>query len=390
MAEEIIDTEDLRNITLTEGDTNIKNIRYNNPGNLEFRGQEGATLGRDGRFASFDTFYDGYMALLNDIELKQQGKSNYITPDDSLRQLIEVWAPPHENDTNNYADFVSKETGISLDTPIRFINARDIAPYIARQEGVPKDFAHSFAEKERSFYEASQEFTEEESAQNYYREFLTSNRYREILKGQGYEDPNKVIEERLDNMYNTESRIDYFAEGNVYYGMPGTENHSEPPTIEYDPVEMQQYKLRRDEVVPHEIHHSMVLSPNPYTNELGEGRTSDKELDELYYRNRQTDENFIGPVDIYSHDVDPYESQADINAMRYRLYKEGIYDPKTEDFKKEYLDEIEDSHLKERLKQRFGEEDLEELMNSISQVEINTYQDLLDRIEGIDEENITA
>lgn len=85
-----------------------------NPGNLEFEGQLGAAA--NGRWAKFDNFYDGKQGLNNDISAKLKKLS-------TIRDVITVYAPPNENDTEAYiaavcAFFLSRNVVVNADTPI--------------------------------------------------------------------------------------------------------------------------------------------------------------------------------------------------------------------------------------------------------------------------------
>lgn len=98
----------------------------NNPGNLRFVGQQGATQG-EGGFAKFSTPQDGYQALKNQISLDA---SRGLT----LGQFINKYAPPIENNTSQYLQQVIKSTGASSNTPVKNINLDTLAKVIALKE----------------------------------------------------------------------------------------------------------------------------------------------------------------------------------------------------------------------------------------------------------------
>lgn len=88
-----------------------RGIRNNNPGNLRYAGQRGATSDEDG-FAVFQEQRDGIAALDRQIDLYlQRGK-------DTLAEIIETYAPPNENRTDDYTRYVARETGIEADQQI--------------------------------------------------------------------------------------------------------------------------------------------------------------------------------------------------------------------------------------------------------------------------------
>lgn len=103
---------------------NERGIRNNNPGNIEFAGQEGATS--DGRFAQFRTPFEGLRALSRQLLRYYDGK----TTGRQLRtvsDIVSTWAPPTkdgkvENDTLAYIAHISQMLGVSPDAQI---NLRD-------------------------------------------------------------------------------------------------------------------------------------------------------------------------------------------------------------------------------------------------------------------------
>lgn len=84
--------------------------RNNNPGNLRYVGQTGATQGQGG-FAAFATPEAGQQALIDQVNLDA---SRGLT----LAQFLAKFAPPSENDTTNYIQFVSSQTGIDPNEPL--------------------------------------------------------------------------------------------------------------------------------------------------------------------------------------------------------------------------------------------------------------------------------
>lgn len=82
--------------------------RNNNPGNLEFRGQNGAVPeDGSGRFAKFGSAAEGVSALVK--QLQRYGARGL----DSLDKIIAKYAPPGENDTQAYIDVLSKKLGVA-------------------------------------------------------------------------------------------------------------------------------------------------------------------------------------------------------------------------------------------------------------------------------------
>jgi hypothetical protein len=88
-------------------------VQNNNPGNLLYAGQPGAT-GKDSRgFAIFSTLQAGQTAEVNQINLDiTRGTCATGAPVVNLSDLISCLSPPNENDTATYVANVSTWTGI--------------------------------------------------------------------------------------------------------------------------------------------------------------------------------------------------------------------------------------------------------------------------------------
>lgn len=99
-----------------------RGIRNNNPGNIDFRGQSGATLERPGgRFARFETAYDGLKALSRQLMRYFEGKTTG-KPLQTLNDIISTWAPGNENNTGAYIAQLSKMMGVAPDA---ILNLKD-------------------------------------------------------------------------------------------------------------------------------------------------------------------------------------------------------------------------------------------------------------------------
>ncbi|MEB7741164.1 lytic transglycosylase catalytic [Escherichia coli] len=82
--------------------------RNNNPGNLNFAGQAGVSLERPGgRFARFETAFDGLRALARQLMLYAGRGIN------SVEKIISTWAPASDNNnTTAYIRAVSQRLGV--------------------------------------------------------------------------------------------------------------------------------------------------------------------------------------------------------------------------------------------------------------------------------------
>lgn len=122
-------------IDMTTGTT--RGIRNNNPGNIEYnaandwRGQ----TGDDGRFSTFDSMDNGVRALTI-LLVNYYTRYGAVT----VQQIINRYAPGHENPTDNYVQYVADRLGVEyneminldehmldlVDAIIRFENGRAI------------------------------------------------------------------------------------------------------------------------------------------------------------------------------------------------------------------------------------------------------------------------
>ena len=96
-----------------------RGIRNNNPGNLiyvpniNWRGE----IGVDGRLLIFDTMLNGVRACVKDLlaGFKEVNRTAGKSGEDTIREIITEFAPPHENDTEAYIAAVSQRSGFGPD-----------------------------------------------------------------------------------------------------------------------------------------------------------------------------------------------------------------------------------------------------------------------------------
>lgn len=106
--------------------------RNNNPGNLKYVGQKGATKGDKG-FARFNSYEEGMQAMINDLRAKQTGKSRTgLKPNSTLQDLIGVYAPASDNNNpTSYANTVAQSLGVTPNTPIKDLDTANLAKAMA-------------------------------------------------------------------------------------------------------------------------------------------------------------------------------------------------------------------------------------------------------------------
>lgn len=124
-------------------ETMSRGLRNNNPGNIRksptvWQGEK--TPSTDAAFKQFTGMAYGYRAMLK--LLQNYSRLNGCR---TIRQMINRWAPPSENHTDNYIRAVCNGAGIPADAPVN-INDRNLMCRIAAamsqvENGVPANMA---------------------------------------------------------------------------------------------------------------------------------------------------------------------------------------------------------------------------------------------------------
>ncbi|MFA6897249.1 MAG: hypothetical protein WCQ96_03115 [Patescibacteria group bacterium] len=124
------DTGNIVNITGGQGTVIIPQNtlagKNNNPGNLRFVGQQGATQGVGG-FARFETPEAGYQALIGQIQLDA---SRGLT----VSQFVNKYAPPSENNTGLYITQFNNALGSNSSTLLSSLDVNRVAEFMAKKE----------------------------------------------------------------------------------------------------------------------------------------------------------------------------------------------------------------------------------------------------------------
>ncbi|GAB0481643.1 hypothetical protein KML24007_03890 [Alistipes indistinctus] len=115
-----------------------RGLRNFNPGNIRI--SKTKYLGevqpsQDRAFKQFSTMAWGYRAMF--VLLHTYSKNGYQT----LRQMINRYAPPVENHTDNYINSVSKWAGVFTDVPLDTLDPAEMIPVVSAmsrvENGVP-------------------------------------------------------------------------------------------------------------------------------------------------------------------------------------------------------------------------------------------------------------
>ena len=106
-----------------------RGLRNCNPGNIrrsrsKFKGE--VRPSRDAAFKQFETMAYGYRAMfvLLDSYRRRYGL-------DTIRQMLNRYAPATENFTESYIRYVVRRTGIRADEKLDTLSARDMIPIVA-------------------------------------------------------------------------------------------------------------------------------------------------------------------------------------------------------------------------------------------------------------------
>jgi hypothetical protein len=102
--------------------------RNNNPGNLRFAQQKEATGQDDKGFAIFKDAPAGFRAFHAQIKLDA---SRGLT----LEQFIHKYAPPSENDSEQYLKVVLDDLCMTKDIPLSEVSPFAVAGVMAQMEG---------------------------------------------------------------------------------------------------------------------------------------------------------------------------------------------------------------------------------------------------------------
>lgn len=106
-----------------------RGIRNNNPLNIRINGTKWEGLcpvQTDKSFFQFRTMAYGYRAAIKTIQtyFNKYGLK-------SIRRIIHRWAPPCENDTENYIKVVAERSGISPDAEINIYDQRQMIAIVS-------------------------------------------------------------------------------------------------------------------------------------------------------------------------------------------------------------------------------------------------------------------
>ena len=210
---------------------------------------------------------------------------------------------------------------------------------------------------------------------NFYKEYINSPNYKKRLITQGYTNPEQVKKDRLSNLNKiTQSEINDI--GSQYYHRLNKVN--------IDNKELKKHNFNKETTTAHEYSHG-VGAMNTGNSEFAKNLTLNTKETNLInsknnyldidtsYKNKKLTEDQRASIE---HNSVPSEAKADIDALRFKLKKAGLYDTSTQQFNQDILNKAKKMFSKDTMINRnfkaFDDKDLIWIMNNIAQNESDT------------------
>lgn len=126
-----------------------RGLRNNNPGNIRrsrvrYKGE--VRPSRDPDFKEFSTMAYGYRAV---FVLLDTYRSRYGL--NTIRQMLNRYAPPMENFTEGYVRFVADYSGVMPDEVVDTRSERDMIPIVAAMSKIENGVAANIEDVERGW-----------------------------------------------------------------------------------------------------------------------------------------------------------------------------------------------------------------------------------------------
>lgn len=237
-------------------------------------------------------------------------------------------------------------------------------------------------------------FNPDNSVRNWYLNYLNSPKYKERLENSAYDNVDQTISDRRNRIQNINvlKNDPYGANGSFYMGANND--------IFIDQKQINKLETTRNDILAHEFSHSInashgnIRDPNDRNGRVVSApqnlRLNTHEEDYILSRNNELKKKpyligearriagekneTIGDVLAYlNHEYSPSENKSDIDAFRYMLNREGLYDAGKENFTPEILKKakknknIKNAFNSQRLLDHFSESDLVDIMNNVAQ-----------------------
>lgn len=216
----------------------------------------------------------------------------------------------------------------------------------------------------------------------FFNEYLNSKNYRARLKKQGYSNPTETISNRKKFLSVPVHQYRALLGGSQHTGEEIAVDEGQARG-DYDYLLKGKGRTDFNTLLAHEFSHRLGAHFNATENRP---QLNQKEYDEILNRNniyRNLNKNPVGfsdwaksqnlSKDEYDHDLSPAENKADIDALRFLLRKDKIYNTGTETFTPELLKTAKEKYKENfnanRLFRYFDDADIIYLMNNIAKNE---------------------
>jgi|TARA_R110000823_G_scaffold313799_4_gene441841 hypothetical protein len=199
-------------------------------------------------------------------------------------------------------------------------------------------------------------------------DYINSPKYKERLESSGYDDTTTQIKKRSNNIKNSnyveqESKPGLLKQlqhkwDDTPYSNYGSKYDDRLNTVIHDKAQTKELGIEKNSVLAHEYSHTSMDNINKNTKN-SRFLLNDYDTNELNKRLK----SYRGQT---LHDKKPTENKADLDALRYELNNQGIYNAGKSNFTKDHLKKSRNSFLKNRLLRNYSEKDLIWLMNNIA------------------------
>lgn len=217
-------------------------------------------------------------------------------------------------------------------------------------------YKKSVIEKKQSGGKIDPEYT------SFFSDYIKSPKYKERLKTQGYSDPDQVIKDRLGSL-NSMKIKQVGTDGPVTGYLPSSN------TIISNKEQLREVNFPYESSIIHEISHgtgalnhsdNRSLNMNEWNQFLDRGNFKYTDPRTLPEDKRDT----------FNHDIQSDEIKADMDAFRYKLHKDGVYETGHQNFDKKTLDKVKKKYSKDavigRFMSHYSDDDIIYLMNNIA------------------------
>ena len=204
--------------------------------------------------------------------------------------------------------------------------------------------------------------------------YVNSDKFKERLTSSNYNDPEGQVIKRSNNIDNAnyieqeESPGPFETLSKMFNDEPfsnyGSIYDDRLNTVVFDKEQSDDYGIDKNSVIAHEYGHAAVdgVSASRTNSPKKRFLLNDYDTNELSSRLKK----YKGQG---KHDLKASENKSDLDAFRFELFQQGIYDAGNEDMTKDLLKKGKDSFIKKRLLKNYSEKDLIWLMNNVASLD---------------------